>query len=142
MKKTNVNSENCEIRKQEFNMYKNTLRRLITQAKKLYFSGQFNKQRDNGRKTWQTIDNALHRKPHKSSPDDVLINGGMCNDKRTWRMHLMNTLLLFVQITIHAIILFLTLTILMPLFIQRLNLRQCNNSTILIQSETFQQLWT
>ena len=43
--------------------------------------------------------------------------------KRTWRMHLMNTLLLFVQITILAIILFLTLTILMPLFSQLLNLR-------------------
>ena len=82
MKKTNVNSENYEIRKQEFNMYKNTLRRLINQAKKLYFSGQFIKQRGNGRKTWQTIDNALHRKPHKSSPDGVLINGDMCNDKK------------------------------------------------------------
>ena len=80
MKKTNVNSENYEIRKQEFNMY--TLRRLINQAKKLYFSGQFIKQRGNDRKTWQTIDNALHRKPHKSSPDGVLINGDMCNDKK------------------------------------------------------------
>ena len=63
-------------------MYKNTLRRLINQAKKLYFSGQFIKQRGNGRKTWQTIDNALHRKPHKSSPDGVLINGDKCNDKK------------------------------------------------------------
>ena len=33
LKKTNVNSENYEIRKQEFNMYKNKLRRLINQAK-------------------------------------------------------------------------------------------------------------
>ena len=82
LKKTNVNSENYEIRKQEFNMYKNTLQRLINQAKKLYFSGQFIKQRGNGRKTWQTIDTALHRKPHKSSPDGVLINGDMCNDKK------------------------------------------------------------
>ena len=82
LKKTNINSENYEIRKHEFNAYKNTLRRLINQAKKLYFSSQFIKQRGNGRKTWQTIDNALHRKPHKSSPDGVLINGDMCSDKK------------------------------------------------------------
>ena len=81
-KKTNINSEDYEIRKQEFNMYKNALRRLINYAKKLYFSGQFIKQRGNGRKTWQTIDNALHRKPHKSSPDGVLINRDMCSDKK------------------------------------------------------------
>ena len=35
LKKTHVNSENYEIRKQEFNMYKNTLRRLINKAKRL-----------------------------------------------------------------------------------------------------------
>ena len=63
-------------------MYKNTLRRLINQAEKLYFSGQFIKQRGNGRNTWQNIDNALHRKPHKSSPNGVLINGDMCSDKK------------------------------------------------------------
>ena len=128
MKETNINqykyNTNYETRKQQFNMYKNTLRGLINQAKKLYFSSQFIKQRGNGRKTWQTIDNALHRKPHKSSPVGVLINGDMCSDKKNRRMHLINTLLLFVQITIQAIILFLILTISMPLFIQLLNLRQ------------------
>ena len=62
-------------------MYKNTLRRLINQAKKLYFSGQFIKQRGNGRKTWQTIDNALHKiKPHKSSPADD--GDFLCSDKK------------------------------------------------------------
>ena len=39
LKKTNENSENYEIKKQEFNMYKNTLRRLINQAKKTLFLG-------------------------------------------------------------------------------------------------------
>ena len=33
-------------------------------CKKLYFSSQFIKQRGNGRKTWQTIDDALHKKKH------------------------------------------------------------------------------
>ena len=33
MKKNNINSENYEIRKHEFNAYKNALRRLINRAK-------------------------------------------------------------------------------------------------------------
>ena len=49
-------------KKQKFNVYKNTLRRLINQAKNIYFSTQFEKNRGDGKKTWQTIDNALHRK--------------------------------------------------------------------------------
>ena len=49
-------------KKQESNVYKNTLRRLINQAKNIYFSTQFEKNRGDGKTTWQTIDNALHRK--------------------------------------------------------------------------------
>ena len=45
-------------------------------------------------------------------------------------MHLFNTLLLYLQITIHVIILFLTLTISMPLFIQ-LFLKTIKNATTL-----------
>ena len=81
MKKTKIDSINYETRKQEFNAYKNTLRRLINQAKKRYFSGQFIKQRGNGRKTWQTIDNTLHRKFNKTSPNAVLIDGDICTNK-------------------------------------------------------------
>ena len=81
IKKTETDSINYETRKQEFNAYKSTLRRLINQAKKLYFSGQFLKQRGNGRKTWQTIDNALHRKSNRISPNVILIDGDICTNK-------------------------------------------------------------
>ena len=81
MKKTETDSINYETRKQEFNAYKSTLRRLINQAKKLYFSGQFFKQRGTGRKTWQTIDNALHRKSNRISPNAILIDGDICINK-------------------------------------------------------------
>ena len=37
-------------KKQEFNVYKNTLRRLINQAKNIYFSTQFEKNRGDGKK--------------------------------------------------------------------------------------------
>ena len=64
-------------KKQEFNVYKNTLRRLITQAKNIYFSTQFEKNRGDGKKTWQTIDNALHRKNPTSTPDAIVIDGAL-----------------------------------------------------------------
>ena len=70
-----------ELENKNFNAYKSTLRRLINQAKKLYFSGQFLKQRGNGRKTWQTIDNALHRKSNRISPNAILIEGDICTNK-------------------------------------------------------------
>ena len=38
------------IKKQEFNVYKNTLRRLINQAKNIYFLTQFEKNRGDGKK--------------------------------------------------------------------------------------------
>ena len=49
-------------KKLEFNVHKNTLRRLINQAKNIYFSTQLEKNRGDGKTTGQTIDNALHRK--------------------------------------------------------------------------------
>ena len=65
-------------KKQEFNVYKNTLRRLINQAKNISFSTQFEKNRGDGKKkTWQTIDNALHRKKPTSTPDAIVIDGAL-----------------------------------------------------------------
>ena len=58
-------------------MYKNTLRRLINQAKNIYFLTQFEKNRSDGEKTWQTIDNALHRKNPTSTPDAIVIDGAL-----------------------------------------------------------------
>ena len=40
-----------DTKKQEFNAYKNTLRRLINQAKNTYYSKQLNKNRRNDKKT-------------------------------------------------------------------------------------------
>ena len=63
LKQTKSDSTIFEERKQRFNRYKNTLRKTIAQAKKLYYSNQFARHVGNGQKTWQTIDSALHRKP-------------------------------------------------------------------------------
>ena len=63
-----------DTKKQEFNAYKNTLRRLINQAKNKYYSKHFDKNRRNGKKTWHTIDQALHRKIPKSTQDAIIID--------------------------------------------------------------------
>ena len=68
-------------KKQEFNAYKNSLRRIINLAKKYYFSTHFQKNKGDGKKTWETLDNVLHRKTSKSSPHDIQINDKLSTDK-------------------------------------------------------------
>ena len=59
------------------------MRKTITQAKKnIYFSNQFTRHVGNGQKTWQTIDNALNRKPPKSTPDTISIDSKLCTNKK------------------------------------------------------------
>ena len=48
--KINRDSLLFDTKKQEFNAYKNTLRRLINEAKNNYYSTQFGRKRGNGRK--------------------------------------------------------------------------------------------
>ena len=71
MKKTNVESPPYDDRKQQFNSYENVLRRLINQAKTLYYRTEFNRHHGNGKKTWRTLDNALHRKTKRTTPDAI-----------------------------------------------------------------------
>ena len=82
LKQTKSDSTIFEERKQRFNRYKNTLRKTIAQAKKLYYSNQFARHVGNGQKTWQTIDSALHRKPPKSTPESISINSKLCTNKK------------------------------------------------------------
>ena len=67
-------------KKQDFNAYKNSLRRIINHAKHYYFSTQFQKNKVDGKKTWETLDNVLHRKTSKSSPDAIQINDKLSTD--------------------------------------------------------------
>ena len=68
-------------KKQEFKAYKNSLKRIINRAKNYYFSTQFQKNKGDGKKTWQSLDNVLHRKTSKSSPDAIQINNKLSTDK-------------------------------------------------------------
>ena len=68
-------------KKQEFNAYKNSLRRIINLAKNYYFSTQFQKNKEDGKNTRETLDNVLHKKTSKSSLDAILINDKLSTDK-------------------------------------------------------------
>ena len=81
LKKTNSESDVYEVRKQQFNQFKNTLRRTINHAKKLYFHTQFEKHEGNGTKTWRTVDNALNRKARRTTPDAISIDNHLCTSK-------------------------------------------------------------
>ena len=85
--------------KQEYNVYKNTLRRLINQAKNIYFSTQFEKNRGGGKNTWQTIDNALNRKNPTSTPDAIMIDGALSTIQQKWPNLLITIFQLYVSLT-------------------------------------------
>ena len=80
--KINRDSLLFDTKKQAFNAYKSLLRRLINQAKNKYYSKQFDKNRRNGKKTWHTIDQALHRKIPKSTPDAIIIDNKLSTDRK------------------------------------------------------------
>ena len=79
--KLNKYSTEFNNNKQEFNVYKNVLRRLINRAKNIYYSTQFENNKGDGRKTWRTMYNLLHRKSSKSIPDAIIVEDKLATDK-------------------------------------------------------------
>ena len=69
-----------QVKKTEFNQYTNLLRRMINSAKKQFYSTQFNKHKNDMKKTWQTLSKALHRNVPKSTPESLLINDQLCTN--------------------------------------------------------------
>ena len=53
----------------------------MNQAKNMYYSTQFENNKGDGRKTWRTMDNLLHRKASKSTPDAIIIEDKLSTDK-------------------------------------------------------------
>ena len=58
------------------------MKRLINQDKNNYCSRQFDRNRCNGKKTWRTIDQALHRKTPKSTPVAIIIDNKLSTDRK------------------------------------------------------------
>lgn len=83
MKKTKTTSPSYEQKKNAFNSFRNTLRKVISAAKRNYYGYQFRKNKSDIKKTWQTLNNVLHRKKETTTPDCLLINNQECDDKQT-----------------------------------------------------------
>ena len=79
--KSDRDSTRFNNKKQEFNVSKNVLRRLINQAKNIYYSTQFENNKGDGTKTWRTVDNLLLREASKSTPDAIIIEDKLSTDK-------------------------------------------------------------
>ena len=47
----------------------------------MYFHTQFEKHEGNGTETWRTVDNALNRKAHRTTPDAMSIDNHSCTSK-------------------------------------------------------------
>ena len=80
----NRNSTEFNNNKQEFNVYKNVLRRLINRAKNIYYSTQFENNKGDGRKTWRTMDNlGLGQMPVPPIPNSARANAQSFPNSRT-----------------------------------------------------------
>ena len=88
--KLNRNSTEFINNKQEFNAYQNVLRRLINQSENMYYSTQFENNKGDGRKTWRTMNNLLHRKSSKSIPDAIILKINYLQIKVKLPTHLIN----------------------------------------------------
>ena len=82
LKKFDRDSTQFINKKQEFNVNKYVLRRLFNQSKNIYYyAQQFENNKGDGRKTWRTMDNLLHRKASKSKPDAIIFEDKLSTDK-------------------------------------------------------------
>ena len=81
LKKTKIDSPNYITNKTNFNKYRNTLNKTITNAKRVYYKEIFNLYKHDMKKTWGVISETLNRKVKNSVPETMTINGQDCSNK-------------------------------------------------------------
>ena len=83
LKKTEIDTEEYKNKKQILNEYNSVLKKLIREAKYEHYHNEFNKYRKNMRKTWDTINNVIHKEGKPSLPDYFNINNSKVADPTT-----------------------------------------------------------
>ena len=81
IKKTKIDSLSYITKKTNFNRYKNTLNKTITNAKRVYYKAIFNLYKYDMKKTWSVIFETLNRKVKNSVPETMTINGQDCSNR-------------------------------------------------------------
>ena len=80
LKQSRIESVDYITKKAEFNKYRNTLSKTITNAKRVYYKQMFDRYKYDMKKTWSIISETLHRKVKNPIPDTMTI-GQDCSDK-------------------------------------------------------------
>ena len=81
LKNTKIDSPNYITNKTNFNKYRNTLNKTITNAKRVYYKEIFNLYKHDMKKTWGVISETLNRKVKNSVAETMTINGQDCSNK-------------------------------------------------------------
>ena len=81
LKKTKSDSPNYITNNTNFNKYRNTLNKTITNAKHVYYKEIFNLYKHDMKKTWGVISETLNGKVKNSVPETLTINGQDCSNK-------------------------------------------------------------
>ena len=81
LKKTKIDSLSYLTKKTNFNRYRNTLNKTITNAKRVYYKAIFNLYKHDMKKTWGVISETLNRNVKNSVPETMTINGQDCSNR-------------------------------------------------------------
>ena len=81
LKQSRIDSVDYITKKTEFNKYRNTLSKTITNAKRVYYKQMFDRYKYDMKKIWSIISETLHRKVKNPIRDTMTINGQDCSDK-------------------------------------------------------------
>ena len=81
LKKTKIDSLSYITKKTNFNRYRNTLNKTITNAKRVYYKAIFNLYKHDMKKTWGVISETLNRKVKNSVPETMTSNGQDCSNR-------------------------------------------------------------
>ena len=83
LKQSRIDSINYIAKKTDFNKYRNTLSKTITNAKRVYYNQIFDRYKYDMKKTWNIISETLNKKVKNPIPETMTINGQDCSDKGT-----------------------------------------------------------
>ena len=81
LKKTKIDSLSYITKKTNFNRYRNTLNKTITNAKRVYYKAIFKLYKHDMKKTWGVISETLNKKVKNSVPETMTINGQDCSNR-------------------------------------------------------------
>jgi len=83
LKQTHVDNINYIHRKINFNKYRNTLRKVIDKAKKIYYTNLFDRFKNNIKKTWSLISETLNKTKQSLIPEKMIIDNHECGNRQT-----------------------------------------------------------